>query len=122
MMELKEHGKRNLKEQEFKELKQREKEATLLDQIERENRENFKHRNNDMISKCLEEQNALQEKAREMKRLEDLEFQRKLQEMKEQENMAKAQQREYKYMVNRDLQENYEISKKVQCGNKDQRH
>lgn len=113
MMELKEVGKKSQKESDFKELKIREKESTLLDAMERENKLNFKHRNNDMISKCLEEQNVLQHKAKEMKRLEDEEFQRKLQEMKEQEIMAKQQNKEYRGMINKDLHENYEISRKV---------
>jgi hypothetical protein len=113
MIELKENGMRGQKDQDFMEMKQREKEASLLDNLERENKVNFKNRNNDMISKCLEEQNVIQGKAREMKKLEEDEFQKKLREMKEQETLAKQQQREYKDMVTRDMHENYEISKKV---------
>lgn len=113
MMDLKEQGKKDQKESDYKELKIREKEASLLDRMERENKQNFKNRNNDMISKCLEEQTVLQHKAKEMKRLEDEEFQRKLQEMKEQELLAKQQNKEYRGMVNKDLHENYEISRKV---------
>lgn len=113
MMDLKEQGKKDQKESDYKELKIREKESTLLDKMERENKQNFKNRNNDMISKCLEEQTVLQHKAKEMKRLEDEEFQRKLQEMKEQELLAKQQNKEYRGMVNKDLHENYEISRKV---------
>lgn len=113
MIELKENGMKGQKDQDFMEMKQREKEASLLDNLERENKVNFKNRNNDMISKCLEEQNVIQGKAREMKKLEEDEFQKKLREMKEQETLAKQQQREYKDMVTRDMHENYEISKKV---------
>ena len=113
MIELKENGMRGQKDQDFMEMKQREKEASLLDNLERENKVNFKNRNNDMISKCLEEQNVIHGKAREMKKLEEDEFQKKLREMKEQETLAKQQQREYKDMVTRDMHENYEISKKV---------
>lgn len=113
MIELKEKGAKNQRDQDFLEMKQREKEASLLDNLEVQNKVNFRNRNNDMISKCLEEQNAVQMKAREMKKLEEEEFQKKLREMKEQEMLAKQQQREYKDMVTRDMHENYEISKKV---------
>lgn len=122
MLELKEQGKKSLKEQDYLELKQREKEATLLDQLEVQNKVNFRTRNNDMISKCLEEQAQVQEKARQAKRLEELEFQKKLQEMKEQEMLSKQQQKEYKDLVVRDMHENYEISKKVGWHHRDQRH
>lgn len=120
MMELKEHGKKSQKEQDYLELKQREKEASLLDQMERDNKTNFRNRNHDMISKCLEEQATVQNKAREVKKLEELEFQKKLQEMKEQEVLAKQQQKEYKDLVVRDMHENYEISKKVEGSHRDQ--
>ena len=122
MIELRDQGKKNLKDQEVKELKQREQESKLLDQLERENKANFKNRNNDMISKCLEEQNQLQDKARDMKRTEELEFQRRLQDMKEQELLAKQQQKEYRDLRNKDLQDSYQIMKKVPSPDADQRH
>ena len=112
-VELKEMGKRNMKDQEIKDLQIRVKEAKLLDQLEHENRLNFKTRNNDMISKCMEEQNILMDKARQMKRQEEIEFHNKLREMKEQEIVSKQQQKEYRDIVNKDLQDNYTVSKKV---------
>ena len=84
MIELRDQGKRNLKDQDMKELKEREKESKVLDQLERDNKLNFKTRNNDMITKCIEEQTQLQDRARDMKKMEDVEFQKRLQEMKEQ--------------------------------------
>ncbi len=122
MIELRDQGKKNLKDQEVKELKEREKESKLLDHLERENKTNFKTRNNDMISKCLEEQNQLQDKAKEMKRMEELEFHRRLQEMKEQELLAKQQQKEYRDLRNKDLQDSYQIMKQVRTPHADQRH
>lgn len=89
------------------------KEAAKVSELEMQQKEMIKKRNNDLLNQCKTEQERVRELARQAKEREDMQFQNKLQLMKQQEMVSRQKEKEYKNMMIKDLHDNYEISKKV---------
>lgn len=98
---------------EREEVAKRSSDVQLATQIEVQEKELFRKRNEEMLRKGKEEQEEVSKMAREVKMAEEAEFRQKLELMKQQEEINRIKEAEYKNMMIKDMHENYEISKKV---------
>lgn len=89
------------------------KEQERLNQLEYEEKMRLRRRNNEILDATKMEQEMMAGRAHEAKMKNDEEFRRKIELMKQQEQISKRKEKEFKDIMVKDMQENCEIQKKV---------